>query len=187
MNLQELEGKTLEELRSINDAMNTERSEKLGVLKNENKTAIREAKQETEDADIEYQNLVNEIHLTYAHERDALDDEYREWGVTIGDASRKRNIAESEEEVQVWTERIEMCMKNRKEIRDKKYDLNTEFQRKLSEAKKKYTEARRERGERIEQIHAANREKQQAIIREYDEAFEQVRKHIARVKAQICA
>ena len=135
---------TLAELRTINARLNSERTAKSHALTREKTERINQFNQLAEKFLLEYEGKKTELVDAYNAVKIELDNKFCKFGVEVGYAKDKRRLAETNEDVESWDDRINYCMSKRAEIKVQKAELLSKLHKDLHELKSAFVKLKRE-------------------------------------------
>ena len=135
---------TLAELRTINARLNSERTAMSHALTREKTERINQFNQLAEKFLLEYEGKKTELVDAYNAVKIELDNKFCKFGVEVGYAKDKRRLAETNEDVESWDDRINYCMSKRAEIKVQKAELLSKLHKDLHELKSAFVKLKRE-------------------------------------------
>lgn len=135
---------TLAELRTINARLNSERTAASHALTREKTERINQFNALAEKNLLEYESKKTQLVDAYNDVKIELDNKFCKFGVEVGYAKDKRRLAETNEDVESWDERINYCMTERHKIKVQKAELLTKLHKDLHELKSAFMTLKRE-------------------------------------------
>lgn len=172
---------TLAELRTINARLNSERTAKSHALNREKTERINEYNAFAEKNQLEYESKKTALVDAYNEVKIELDNKFCKFGVEVGYAKDKRRLAETNEDVESWDERINYCMTERHKIKVEKAELLTKLHKDLHLLKSAYLKLKRELGAQRDMEMQTFAPRRQEFNDWFDSAVEITRQAIAKI------
>ena len=135
---------TLAELRTINARLNSERTAMSHALTKEKTELINQYNERQEKNQLDYERKRTELIDAFNDVKVELDNKFCKFGVEVGYAKDKRRLAETNEDVESWDDRINYCMTERHKIKVEKAELLTKLHKDLHELKSAFVKLKRE-------------------------------------------
>ena len=177
---------TLAELRTINARLNSERTAASHALTREKTERINQFNAIAEKNLLDYESKKTELIDAFNNLKIELDGKFCKFGVEVGYAKDKRRLAESNEDVDSWDERINYCMTERHKIKVQKAELQAKLHKDLHELKSAFMALKRETAAQREMEMQLFAPRFQANNDYYDAAVEVTRQAIAKIVKNDC-
>lgn len=172
---------TLAELRTINARLNSERTAASHALTREKTERINQFNAISEKNQLDYERKRTELIDAFNDVKVELDNKFCKLGVEVGYAKDKRRLAETNEEVDSWDDRIDYCMTERHKIKVQKAELLTKLHKDLHELKSAFMALKRETAAQREMEVQLFAPRFQANNDYFDAAVEVTRQAIAKI------
>lgn len=172
---------TLAELRTINARLNSERTAMSHALTREKTERINQFNELAEKFLLEYEGKKTELVDAYNAVKIELDNKFCKFGVEVGYAKDKRRLAETNEDVESWDDRINYCMSERHRIKVQKAELLSKLHKDLHELKSAFVKLKRETAAQRDMEMQLFRPRFQANNEYFDAAVEITRQAIAKI------
>lgn len=172
---------TLAELRTINARLNSERTAASHALTREKTERINQFNALAEKNLLEYESKKTQLVDAYNDVKIELDNKFCKFGVEVGYAKDKRRLAETNEDVESWDDRINYCMTERHKIKVQKAELLTKLHKDLHELKSAFMTLKRELGAQRDMEMQTYAPRRQECNDYFDAAVEITRQAIAKI------
>ncbi len=184
MQVKDLMGMTLAELRKQNTLLDTDRLTEQEALRTEFLALQAKYHIESEAAESDYELQRNKLLDEYHLNTQALEDAYKKFGMLIGTLMDKRKFCDSSDELEDLRKQIADTMDKRAKLRSQRRTLNEKFHTTLHDIKAKYNAGRKARYTELETKQREFRQARIDIAKKYAALHEEVRKVIAIRKAE---
>lgn len=184
LTMQDIQGKTLAELRAINRQLDLEQANENEALRTAYLSLQSAYRQEREDIDLQLDEEHDRIQYEFHTDQDNLEMEYKELGTAIGSLMDiRRNITDESEQRKI-AEQISSLMDARTENKKKRRERASRFRHDLLEFKRGCITRRRTLGCNLQNAEHELRRQRMAVKQRYADLRDVVRKEIAKRLAE---